>query len=214
MKIKIGIGVALVAILTIIGIELEEFNKFKLNKIYSEKNIENYEVEDDIEEKNYLNREQAIQKALDYIFEIFNVKLDKDDVTEYVSLGNDETRLIWNIEIRNNNEKNVYMVDIYSDTGEIIFAYEINSNNNNDIYEKEVYLINNEKESEKYLKEASKIIKPITDKFEEFDIKKDLRGIYSDGDKHLEIYFYYKKTSVEFRIDLEKKKIIRYRYLI
>lgn len=214
MKVKIGIGVALVAILVTIGIELEEFNKFKLNKVYSEKNIENYEVKDKIEEKKYLNREQAIQKALDYIFEIFNVKLDKENITEYVSLGNDETRLIWDIEIKANNGKNTYMVDMYSDTGQMIFIYEIDSDNNKNMPEKVFYLINNEKEKERYLKEASKIITPITDKFKDFDIKKNLKEVYSDGDKNIEIYFQYENTSIEFRIDLEKKKIVRYQYVI
>lgn len=202
MKAKIGIGIMLTCIFIFVIFKLNQFNKFKINVVYSGNAVINYDGNNP-EETDCLSRDKAINKAAAAVTDILQDSINLNDMTDYVTLNSEEGHLIWNIELVNNKNES-YLIDMDANSGQILFVEQVNGNDNekndygNIIKKQDLIDGKNIMNSVKpYLKINMNFNKPPT-------------FMYKDYNDNLKLIYDTKKRQVEFIINLKTDKIIKY----
>ncbi|WP_297636506.1 PepSY domain-containing protein [uncultured Clostridium sp.] len=202
MKAKVGIGIILSCVFIFVVFKLNQFNKFKLDVIYSGNSVINY-AGNNPNESDYLSRNEAVDKAAEAVTDILKDDIDLNNMTEYVTLNSEEGRLIWNIELVNNTNES-YLIDMDADSGEILFVEQVNGNDN----EKNDYGNVIKKQDLINGKNIINSVKPYLKV--NIDFNKHPTFMYKDYNDNLKLIYDTKGTQVQFVINLKTNKIIKY----
>lgn len=104
------------------------------NKIYSEEVVldENYDTNDE-EVRNYISREEAIEKSISLLNEGLKLNLDRSSLYESIKLDKIDRSFVWSIIFIEENEKFIknYYININSNTGEVMAIFVDNPKNIN-----------------------------------------------------------------------------------
>ncbi|MGL5415354.1 MAG: PepSY domain-containing protein [Clostridium sp.] len=202
MKAKIGIGIILSCIFIFVVFKLNQFNKFKLDVIYSGNSVINY-AGNNPNESDYLSRNEAVDRAAAAVTNILQDDINLNNMTEYVTLNSEEGKLIWNVELVN-NENESYLIDINADSGQILFVEQVNGND----IEKSDYGNIIKKQD---LIEGKNIINSVKPFLKiNIDFNKHPTFMYKDYNNNLKLVYDTKGVQAEFIINLKGNKIIKY----
>lgn len=141
MKINFKIvGLISVLLIFLIFITNIHFEKYNNNVLYSEK-FALKERTKELQNVNYITREEAISRGLDVLKDGFGINLNRDQISENIELYESEEGYEWNIMWTENDNNQKYYCNILADNGDIKFIV-VEDSNFKEIYKKNYEVIN------------------------------------------------------------------------
>lgn len=204
MKINFKIvGLISLLLIFLIFITNIHFEKYNNNVLYSEK-FALKERTKELQNINYITREEAISRGLSVLKDGFGINLNREQISETIDLYESEEGYEWYIMWSENNKSQKYYCNILADNGDIKSIVAENSNFDEN-YKKSYEAIN--------ISKAEDIIKPL---IKSLDLNIENMKVYlnySDNygtvlivkDKNDNSYFY------EININYKDEKIIYFR---
>lgn len=181
------------------------------DKLYSEKIFEEYKENSIEKNSGIFTREKAIEKAINIFDKAFNVKIDRSEMSEFISLRkkSSDNTFIWSIDWYSQKLKLSYNCEVDSNDGKILA---INKRNLGEA-------LKNKNKREIYYYEAEDIVTPFLLELN-IDINdyyfKPLKNDYlTDSSQKLSssfIFYNNDNNNEEFYVvvDSEEKKVISY----
>ena len=179
-----------------------KFHTFKEDILYSEKNVDGYSV-NNIENENYLTRDEAIKKGVDLFQNGFGIDLNRKSLKESIYLNYSKDKAEWTIMLTDNTEGIIYYYSILVDESEvtIIGITEM------DLIKRDLY--GNNRNLSIDMDSLIHIVKPLAS---ELNIKLDKKNLklYFPLENIVELTSKNGDEYYTFKIDYKNKKIVEF----